>query len=214
MNSEVPRPAKAIAFPSWLGWSALAAATAFALVAFTLRLGQSQLAARARLAEDAARLAEAELRATQNQLAAERILAAAQTKQWQLADSENSRLRAELQSGAHLAELRIAALSAPAGQSSPARGVAVWDPVTQQGVLTVSQLPALAPDRDYQLWLVDPQYPAPVAGGVFTVDPAAGEARLIIKADKPVSTITVVAISQESKGGAPVAAGPMILLGK
>jgi len=224
-----PAPsAKVIPFPAWLGWASLAAAAAFALIAFTLRLGQSQLAARARLAEDGARLAEAELRATRNQLEAERILAAAQTGQWKLADAETSRLRAELEetrqialsriaeleSRNRIAELRIAALAAQTGQPAGALGVAVWDPVAQQGVLTVSKLPALATDRDYQLWVVDPQYPTPVDGGVFTVDPATGEARLVFKADKPVSQVAAFAVSLERKGGVPVAEGPMILVGK
>ena len=203
-----------VPFPSWLGWSALTAALAFALIAFTLRLGQSQLATRAHLAEDAARLAAAELRATQNQLAAERILAAAQTKQWQLDDAETTRLRAGLPPRSELADLRIATLSAPVGETSPAHGVAVWDPVAQQGVLTVSQLPSPAADRSYQLWIVDPQYPAPVSGGVFVVASATGESRLVFKPDKPISTITAFRVSRESKGGAPVAAGPTVLVGK
>lgn len=72
--------AKTIPFPAWLGWTALAAATAFALIAFTLRLGQNQLLSRVRLAEQEARLAKAELQAVHNQLEAERILAAAQAR--------------------------------------------------------------------------------------------------------------------------------------
>lgn len=206
--------AKAIPFPSWLGWGALAAAAALALIAFTLRLGQSHLASRARLAEDEARLAHAELRSTLNQLSAERILAAAQTKQWQLADTETSRLRAELESRNRLSELRITSLAAQAGQPASPQGVAVWDPVAQQGVLTVSKLPALATDRDYQLWLVDPQYPTPVDGGVFTVDPRTGEARIVFKAGKPVRDASAFAISLERKGGVPVAEGPVVLVGK
>ncbi len=220
--------AKPIPFPAWLGWTSLATAAALALIAFTLRLGQSQLATRARLAEDSVRLSAAELRATQNQLAAERILAAAQTNQWRLADAEAARLRdelatthktalariSELESLNRIAELRIASLAAQAGQPAGALGVAVWDPVSQRGVLTVSKLPALATDRDYQLWVVDPQYPTPVDGGVFSVDPATGEARLVFKADKPVSTVAAFAVSLERKGGVPIAEGPMVLVGK
>lgn len=217
-----------IPFPAWLGWTSLAAAAAFALVAFTFRIGQSQLASRARIAEDGARLATAELHSVQNQLAAERILAAAQNEKWKVADAESARLRgelentqktalariAELETRNRLAELRIAALAAQAGQPASALGVAVWDPVAQQGVLTVSKLPALATDRDYQLWVVDPQYPTPVDGGVFTVDPVTGEARLVFKADKPVSSVAAFAVSLERKGGVPVAEGPMVLVGK
>lgn len=226
--APTPPAAKVIPFPAWLGWTSLAAAAAFALVAFTVRSGRDQLVSRVELAEQSARLAAAELQAAQNQLAAERILAAAQAGQWKLADAESVRLRAELettqkaalariaelQSRNRLAELRIAALAAQAGQPASAGGVAVWDPVAQQGVLTVSKLPALATDRDYQLWVVDPQYPTPVDGGVFSVDPATGEARLVFKADKPVENVAAFAISLERKGGVPVAEGPMVLVGK
>ena len=48
-----------------------------------------------------------------------------------------------------------------------ALAVAVWDPKKQEGVLSVENLPALAVNEDYQLWIVDPQYPNPVDGGVF-----------------------------------------------
>lgn len=226
--APAPRAAAAIPFPAWLGWGSLAAAAAFALIALTFRAGQDQLATRARVAEEAARLADAESRAARNQLEAERILAAAQTRRWQIADAETARLRAELdssrtdasrriaelQSRNRIAELRVAALAAQAGQPAAALGVAVWDPAAQQGVLAVSRLPALATDRDYQLWVVDPQYPAPVDGGVFTVDPATGEARIVFKADKPISAVAAFAVSLERKGGVPVAEGPMVLVGK
>jgi anti-sigma-K factor RskA len=220
--------ARVIPFPAWLGWTSLAAAAALALVATRLHLDGSRLAGQATLATQATRLLDAELRATRNQLEAERLLAAAQNQQWKLADAETARLRADLEtdrraalariaaleSRNRLAELRIASLSALAGQPTSAQGVAVWDSVTQQGVLTVSKLPALASDRDYQLWLVDPQYPTPVDGGVFRVDPATGEARIVFKADKPVRDASAFAISLERKGGVPVAEGPMILAGK
>ena len=43
---------------------------------------------------------------------------------------------------------------------------------TRRGV-SVEQLPALL-ESDYQLWVVDPQYPNPVDGGVFAVDAQTG----------------------------------------
>lgn len=227
-STPATRPGKVIPFPTWLGWGALAAAACFALIAVTFRVGQDQLATRARVAEETARLAGTELRATRNHLEAERILAAAQAREWRSADGEVARLRtelasaqdaalariAELQTRNRLAELRIAALAAQAGQPASALGVAVWDPVAQEGVLTVSQLPPLEADRDYQLWVVDPQYATPVDGGVFTVDPATGQARLVFKADKPVAEVAAFAVSLERKGGVPVAEGPMVLVGK
>ena len=219
MTDDTIRANNAIPFPPWLGWGSLAAAACLALMALTFRIGQDQLATRARVAEEAARLAEAETRATRNQLEAERILSAAQARQWQVSDAETTRLRAELktirtEAAGNITELRIALLAAPAGQPAAALGAAVWDPSTQQGVLTVSKLPALAIDQDYQLWIFDPQYPTPVNAGVFTVDTTTGEARVVFKANKPVSSITTFAVSLEHKGGVPAAEGPMILVGR
>jgi anti-sigma-K factor RskA len=76
----------------------------------------------------------------------------------------------------------------------------------------VEKLPALAEDKDYQLWLVDPQYPTPVDGGTFTVDPATGDARVTFKANKPIRSVAKFAVSLEKKGGVPKAEGPMVLL--
>lgn len=218
MNSTVPRPAKAIPFPAWLGWSALVAAASFALIAATFRFGQSRLASRATLAEQETRLAEAELRATRNQLDAERILAAAQNKQWRLANAEAARLRDELAATqkSALAELRIATLAAQAGQPAGASGVAVWDATSRKGVLIVSKLPALDVDHVYRLCVVDPRNspPRPVDGGTFSVDPASGTARLVFKADLPIPAVAAFAVSRERKDGASAPAGPMVLAEK
>jgi anti-sigma-K factor RskA len=79
-------------------------------------------------------------------------------------------------------------------------------------LLTVDHLPALADDRDYQLWVIDPQYPIPVDGGVFRVDPATGQARYSFRADKPIKTVAQFAVSLERRGGVAKAEGPMVLL--
>jgi anti-sigma-K factor RskA len=81
-------------------------------------------------------------------------------------------------------------------------------------VLQVEKLPALATDKEYQLWVVDPQYPAPVDGGVFTVDARSGAARIAFKSKQPVKTINAFAVTLERKGGVPKAEGPFVLLGK
>jgi hypothetical protein len=219
VTDDTTRANNAIPFPPWLGWGSLAAAACLALMALTFRIGQDQLTTRARVAEEAARLAEAETRAARNQLEAELILSAAQARQWQVSVAETARLRDELkttrtEAAGRIAELRITSLVAQAGQTAAALGVVVWDQATQQGVLTVSKLPALAIDQDYQLWVFDPQHPTPVDGGVFTVNAATGEARVVFKANKPVSSIAAFAVSLERKGGVPAAEGPMILVGR
>lgn len=211
-------PATPSLFPASVGWTALATAAALALLAANFRLDQGRLATRATLAEQETRLADAELRAARNQLEAERLLAAAQNQQWKNARAETERLRAELDAArntipAHATGVRLASLSAPARPPTDARGAVLWNPHTQQGVLTVSKLPAPPADRDYQLWLSDPQYPHPVNGGVFTVEPTTGEARVDFTTGQPVREAARFTISLERKGGAPVAEGPTVLTG-
>jgi anti-sigma-K factor RskA len=134
----------------------------------------------------------------------------------QLADARQhvARLTDELKSQGDLANLKITALASMLKNSPKALAVAVWDPKKQEGVLSVENLPALAANEDYQLWVVDPQYPNPVDGGVFTVEPTAGQRRLTFKTRQPVTAVNAFAVTRERKGGVPKAEGPFVLFGK
>jgi anti-sigma-K factor RskA len=125
-----------------------------------------------------------------------------------------AKLTDDLRYQGELAGLKITALASLLNNSPKALAVAVWDPKKQEGVLKVEKLPALLPSQDYQLWVVDPQYPNPVDGGVFTVDPETGDARILIKAKQPVAAVNAFAVTLERKGGVPKAEGPFVLLGK
>ena len=129
------------------------------------------------------------------------------------ATSQIASLNDRLQQEGNLAQFKIATLAAMAGNSSQALAVAVWNPRTQQGILRVEKLAALASDKDYQLWLIDPAYPAPVDGGVFTVDPATGHAQINFKPNQRVNNAAKFAVSLERKGGVPKAEGPIVLIG-
>jgi len=113
-----------------------------------------------------------------------------------------------------LANFKITTLASLLKNSPQAMAVAVWDPAKQEGVLKIEKLPALAANQDYQLWIVDPQYPNPVDGGVFTVEPASGAARVQFKSKQPVAAVNAFAVTLERKGGVPKAEGPFVLLGK
>ncbi len=123
-------------------------------------------------------------------------------------------LQGELKSQGDLANFKITTLASLLKNSPQAVAVAVWNPAKQEGVLKVDKLPALAADKDYQLWVVDPQYPNPVDGGVFTVDPQTGVAQVTFKGKQPVAAINAFAVTLERKGGVKKAEGPFVLLGK
>jgi anti-sigma-K factor RskA len=123
-------------------------------------------------------------------------------------------LQRDLQTQGDLANFKITTLASLLKNSPQAVAVAVWNPATHEGMLKVDKLPALAADKDYQLWVVDPQYPNPVDGGVFTVDPASGVANVKFHGNQPVAAIAAFAVTLERKGGVPKAEGPFVLLGK
>ena len=200
-SSAAQAKAKTISFPALLPWLAaacFAATTAwFGQLYFTSRNDAAQL-------RDEQTLADLALKSARTQLATERLLAGRE-----LAD-----LQTQLKTQGDLASFKITALASLLKNSPEALAIAVWNPTTQQGVLQVDKLPALAADKDYQLWVVDPQYPNPVDGGVFSVDPQTGVARVQFKAKQPVNAINAFAVTLEHKGGVPKAEGPFVLLGK
>jgi anti-sigma-K factor RskA len=130
------------------------------------------------------------------------------------AKQQVAKLTDELKAQGDLANLKITALASMLKNNPKALAVAVWDPKKQEGILSVENLPALAANEDYQLWVVDPQYPNPVDGGVFTVEPTSGQRRVQFKAKQPVSAVNAFAVTRERKGGVPKAEGPFVLLGK
>jgi anti-sigma-K factor RskA len=126
----------------------------------------------------------------------------------QMADSlrnETQNLKqmvASLQETNRLAGLRIAMLNSLLADSPKAVAVSLWDNQQQRGVFIVQNLKPLPVDKDYQLWVIDPQYPAPVSAGVFQVD-AQGNMRLQFKADKLIESANKFAVTMEPKGGLP-----------
>jgi anti-sigma-K factor RskA len=201
-QAGVPRETKVVRFPAWIPW-AVAAGLGIA-VAWTGRRYSEERDANAALAEQQ-RIAQKTLDETRDQLADAKRLAT-------MYDNEVAELTVKLRQQGDLAHFRIATLASMLGNSPAALAVAVWDPSREQGVLEVSKLPALATEKDYQLWVIDNQYPAPVSAGVFVVDPATGEAHIVFKAAKPVGSIAKFAVSLERKGGSPSPEGPIVLI--
>jgi len=226
---------------AWLGQAYVSERTATAtlrdeqtIAALSLRAAQNQVEAerlihRGELADAATKAAESSrvLATLESRLAAASLLASDSSRQLDASREQIASARRELtvrdervadlsrrlSTQGKLADYKIATLASLLDNSPQALAVAVWNPAGQEGVLTVRKLPALAADKDYQLWVVDPQYPIPVDGGVFRVDPATGEARFDFRPDRPVKTVAKFAVSLERKGGVPKAEGPMVLIG-
>ena len=101
-----------------------------------------------------------------------------------------------------LANVRIALLGSLLNDSPKAVAVSLWDNQRQSGVFVVQNLKPLPPDRDYQLWVIDPQYQIPVNAGVFQVD-SQGNVRVHFKAEKTIVSADKFAVTLEPKGVVP-----------
>jgi hypothetical protein len=183
---------------AWLPWIA---AGGFALLAGFL--SQAYFAARSEILalREQGALAAIVGKGLQQRIEAERILSARR-----LAD-----LQAGLPDPGGLGQLKIVSLVSAPGFAAPVLAIVLWDQVRQEGELVVANLTSPAPDKDYQLWIMDPQYPDPVGAGVLTVGTTAGDVRLLFKPDRPVATAARFAVSLERKGGVPRAEGPIVL---
>jgi anti-sigma-K factor RskA len=120
---------------------------------------------------------------------------------------------ARLQNRDAAAQMKIAMLSSQLASAPNATAVVVWDAAKQEGVLKVANVPQTAADRDYQLWIVDPQYGQPVDAGVFNVK-GEGATEIRFKPKAKVASADAFAVSLEKKGGVPKAEGEMVLVGK
>jgi anti-sigma-K factor RskA len=88
-----------------------------------------------------------------------------------------------------------------------ASGHTFVDPRRGQAVFYASGLPALAPDRTYQLWFIADQ---PVSAGVFAVDE---DGNASLRVADVAAGVQAWAVTIEPQGGVPQPTGPMVLKG-
>jgi len=180
-----------------------AAAASFAVVAFWFGIRASALQAQNESLATQRNLAEVACKIAESQLEARTLVA----------ESMINDLGSKLRRSEDLSRLHVAALASLLKESAEARAIAIWDGDRQSGLLTVEHLPEVSAEKDYQIWVIDPQYPLPVDGGVFRPG-TDGKAAIAFRGDKPIQTVSAFAISLEKKGGVPKAEGPMVLLGR
>ena len=125
----------------------------------------------------------------------------------QLADSLSSTTNTlqqtvlSLNAASKVKDVKIALLGSLLNDAPKAVAVSLWDNEHQSGVFVVQNLKPLPPDRDYQLWVIDPHYVTPVSAGVFQVD-SSGNVRINFTADKTIASAQKFAVTLEAKGGA------------
>ncbi|MEI6534398.1 MAG: anti-sigma factor [Verrucomicrobiaceae bacterium] len=93
--------------------------------------------------------------------------------------------------------------------------VLIWDSEKQEGRLKLDKMPAVPPNKDYQLWIVDKaKSTSPVSAGVVKVDQR-GTATVTFKPVETVSEAAKFALSVEKQGGVSQKSqdGPIVLIG-
>lgn len=119
---------------------------------------------------------------------------------------------ADLKKKDTLSQMRITLLNSLLDNSPKAVAVSVWDNEKQSGVLLVQNLAPAPTDKDYQLWVINDKYPAPISAGIFSLDDK-GNVRFTFKPDMPMTSVDKFAVTMERKGGVPKPEGKMVLLG-
>ncbi len=129
--------------------------------------------------------------------------------------TQNAKLTAEvaaLKQQEQESKLQVATLQSKVWEYRRSEMLVVWDEKRSQGVVMLDKMPKVDSDKDYQLWVVDPNKPDPVSAGVVTVD-----AKGSVKASfKPVDAVTgeaKFALSVEKKGGVPKSEGQLLMVG-
>ncbi len=90
-------------------------------------------------------------------------------------------------------------------------GVLLIDTKKQRGRLIIQKLPALPPDQDYQLWIIDSG--KRVSASVFDVD-SRGKAEVSFLSDLLAKPDVSFGITIEPAGGSPLPTGTRVILGQ
>jgi anti-sigma-K factor RskA len=96
------------------------------------------------------------------------------------------------------------------GPTPGAAGHTYVNPQTRDALFYAFNLPALAPDKTYQLWFIADG--KPVSAGTFSVDPR-GTGTLRVDKVADVKDIQAWAVTVEPRGGVPQPTGEMVLKG-
>jgi hypothetical protein len=134
------------------------------------------------------------------------------------ADSLERRI-AQVQAQSERLARTLSVIAAPGVQSvtlaamggSHAAGRTYVDASDRKAVFFAFDLPALGPDKTYQLWYIDDE-DRKTSAGVFGVD-ARGKASLLVDKALPVERIQAWVVTVEPRGGRPQPTGPIALAG-
>ena len=107
----------------------------------------------------------------------------------------------------NMVELKLASLEVKDAAYANAKVMVAWDPKMHHGYISMENMPAPPPGHDYQLWVLDPNAPAPISAGLLRMGPG-GQGFV---AAQPMDTQGPgFAISLEPSGGRPEPTGAIL----
>ncbi|HXY29481.1 MAG TPA: anti-sigma factor [Gemmatimonadaceae bacterium] len=106
---------------------------------------------------------------------------------------------------------RVKIISVEQGPTHPSARM-FWDQLTNRWTFVAHNMPAAAPGRSYQLWLITKDN-RKVSAGTFAPE-ASGEARLAATYALGADSLLAIAVTVEPQGGSPQPTTTPILLGK
>ncbi|MBS0660931.1 MAG: anti-sigma factor [Verrucomicrobia bacterium] len=217
--ATVPFTPAPVLAPRRAPWGWMAAAAALVLGgAIAWQAERERAAAEERMSELRSQLKSTEARLAGLSAEAARSTAAADELRRRLEGLEksNAELTAQIDAargenvlGRVIAGALRATVAGGVDGPAPARGAFVWDPVKQEGVLTVENLPLIPPSFDYEIWVADAGQPIPV--GTFRPT-RVGRQTLRFKADTRISKATEFMVTREQRGGSKQIEGPAVLV--
>jgi len=181
----------------WIAVAGLALLVAWLLLAYVSACGDLA-AKRSQLA-----LSEVEGKALRQQLEAERILFAQR-----LVD-----LLDEFHARREPSQFRVVPLASRPDAPLAPTALVVLNPDRKEGELVLAGLPALPPDKAYQLWIADSENGVAVSAAVFTVGTMPGGYRVPFRFDQLRADASFI-VSVEPKGGAASRQGPVVLVNR
>ncbi len=104
----------------------------------------------------------------------------------------------------------VAVVELASTSALPPSGRMFWDRASDRWTFIASNLPALAPDRAFQLWLITAN--ERILAGAFTAD-ANGVAVVRAEYDLPRDALVAVAVTEEPASGVPQPTGDIIIVG-
>jgi hypothetical protein len=179
---------------SKLGWSL---AVALGLLAALLACRYYALASAVTLLTNDAELNRIEVQSLQQQLEAERIIAARQIADLTQATTES---------------LVLVRLATPEPGNTNPCAIIVWQPSSQGGIFFAEQLPTPGLDEVYRLW-IETDRRSPINAGEVKVTPT-GPTHVVFHATQPLSEPTRFLLTRERVGGEPSSPGPVVMTGK